>query len=155
MIRFGMTFVIVFIVWLFIVHTIDLANFIFGIGISVIVTLVTWEFFTEERNKMIFNIKNWGRFLLYLAVLFYVQVLSHLSVSKRIITGRVNPAIVRVPTRFRTDLGKTLFGNSVTMTPGTLTLDLDKKSFYIHTIGHRKGERIGRLFEKYGIGVTE
>jgi multicomponent Na+:H+ antiporter subunit E len=155
MIRFGLTFIIVFIVWLFIVHTIDLANFIFGIGISVIVTLITWEFFSEERNRMLFSIRNWARFLVYATALFYVSLLSHLAVSKRIITGRVNPAIVRVPTGFRTDLGKTLFGNSVTMTPGTLTLEIDDKSFYIHTIGHKKGERIGRLFEKYGMGVTE
>ena len=153
--RFGLTFIIVFIVWLFIVHTIDLANLVFGAGIAIIVTLVTWEFFSEERNRMLFSIRSWSRFIVYLSALLYVSIISHLSVSWRVITGRVNPAIVKVPTGFRTDLGKTLFANSVTMTPGTLTLAVDGKSFYIHTIGYRKGEKIGRLFEKYGMGVTE
>ncbi len=153
--RFVMTFIIVYIVWIFLVHTLDTLELLTGAAISLVVTFVTREFFTEERrHRMIFNPMNWLRVIGYTALFIYAEAVSHIDVMKRVFTGNVRPAIIRVPTRFRSDLGKTLVANSITLTPGTLTLEAGKDLF-VHTINYRKDYKIGKIFEKYGIGVTE
>ena len=83
-----------------------------------------------------------------------LEIWGNLDVAYRIITGRIKPAMVSVPTRFKTDIGKTLIGNSITLTPGTLTVKAGE-TMMIHTIGYNKKQQIGKLFERFGIGVTE
>ncbi len=153
--RFIFTFIIIYIIWIFLVHTLDYGELLVGAGISVLVTLATYEFFTEERHRMIFNPVNWLRFLAYIIVLLYAETVSHIDVAYRVLTGRIRPAIVKVPTEFRTALGKTLVSNSITLTPGTLTLEAGRDSLYVHTIGYDRKKEIGKIFERFGTGVTE
>ena len=48
----------------------------------------------------------------------------------------INPGIVKMPTGLKTDLGITLLADSITLTPGTLSVDIDEKNndLYIHWI---------------------
>ena len=62
--------------------------------------------------------------------------------------------MVSVPTKFRTDIGKTLIGNSITLTPGTLTVKAGK-TMLIHWIAYNKKKQVGKIFERFGTGVTE
>jgi len=60
---------------------------------------------------------------------------ANVDVAKRIISGNINPGIVKFHPRLRTDEGKTLLADSITLTPGTLTVDIDEEGyFYIHWI---------------------
>jgi multicomponent Na+:H+ antiporter subunit E len=57
------------------------------------------------------------------------------DVAKRVITGKINPGIVKFNPRLKTDMGRTMLANSITLTPGTLTVDIDEEgTFYIHAI---------------------
>lgn len=74
------------------------------------------------------------------ALLLYVWALirSNLQVAWEIVTPglRLTPAIVRVPNNTRTDLETMLLANMITMTPGTLTLEVDRRTrdLYVHTL---------------------
>ena len=46
----------------------------------------------------------------------------------------IKPGIVKVKTTLKTDIGKTFLANSITMTPGTITIDIIDDEFYIHWI---------------------
>jgi multicomponent Na+:H+ antiporter subunit E len=47
----------------------------------------------------------------------------------------INPGIVKIKTRLKTDAGITALANSITLTPGTLTVDLTDDGFlYVHWI---------------------
>jgi multicomponent Na+:H+ antiporter subunit E len=46
----------------------------------------------------------------------------------------IKPGIVKVKTTLKTDIGKTFLANSITMTPGTITVDIIDDEFYIHWI---------------------
>ena len=52
--------------------------------------------------------------------------------------GRIRPALVRVPLHTSDELSITGTGNSVTLTPGTLTVVADPKHLLIHTIDRTK-----------------
>ena len=78
-----------------------------------------------------------GRFVLYLFGPFLVALVqANLDVAMRVITGKINPGIVRIPTGLASDGALTLLANSITLTPGTLTVDVNDESreLYVHWI---------------------
>ncbi|MBW2967612.1 Na+/H+ antiporter subunit E [Candidatus Woesearchaeota archaeon] len=80
-------------------------------------------------------------FLVYLiGPFFYYMAKANIDVAYRVITGRIKPGIVKIKTDLKTDAGVTMLANSITLTPGTLTVDIDEKSndLYVHWINVKK-----------------
>ncbi len=51
----------------------------------------------------------------------------------RVVTGKIRPGIVKVDPGLSTNVARTLLADSITLTPGTLTVDVDDAGvFYIH-----------------------
>lgn len=73
-------------------------------------------------------------------IIFYIQqvILSNLRVAYDILTPThyMRPGVVAVPLDAKTDMEITLFANLMTLTPGTLSLDLseDRTILYVHTM---------------------
>ena len=63
-------------------------------------------------------------------------VKANISVIPRVIGPRhaIDPAMVSVRTRARSDLGKAVFANSITLTPGTVTVDVDGDRLKVHAL---------------------
>ncbi|MEM0359996.1 MAG: Na+/H+ antiporter subunit E [Candidatus Diapherotrites archaeon] len=83
------------------------------------------------------NPKRWGLFLFYVfAVFFPALIKANLDVAWRVITGKINPGIVRISPKLKTDFGMTMLADSITLTPGTLSVSIDdkKKELYVHSI---------------------
>ncbi|MCL2146624.1 MAG: Na+/H+ antiporter subunit E [Synergistaceae bacterium] len=60
---------------------------------------------------------------------------ANVDVAKRIIFGNINPGIIKFHPKLRTEEGRTFLADSITLTPGTLTVDIDEEGyFYIHWI---------------------
>ena len=110
---------------------------IFGIVLSIIVGFVGKNVFVKEKNVRMLNPVRWFIFLGYLIGPFFVSLAkANLDVAYRVITGKINPGIVRISPDLKTDLGITMLANSITLTPGTLSVDIDeeKNDLYIHWI---------------------
>jgi multicomponent Na+:H+ antiporter subunit E len=80
--------------------------------------------------------RKWWLFLRYVFGPFAVGLaLANLDVAKRVITGEINPGIVKFNPRLKTEMGRMMLANSITLTPGTLTVDIDDDGiFYVHAI---------------------
>jgi multicomponent Na+:H+ antiporter subunit E len=65
-----------------------------------------------------------------------VQVLkANIAVIGAILSSRApNPAVARVQARAKTDLGMAIFANSITLTPGTVTVDVDAGVLLVHAL---------------------
>lgn len=89
--------------------------------------------------RKLLNPRRWVQFLIYLIGPFlFAMFRANLDVAYRVITGRIKPGIVRISPGLKSDLAATLLGNSITLTPGTLTVDIDRENnFYIHWINVR------------------
>jgi len=61
---------------------------------------------------------------------------SNIEVARIVLTPSlpVNPGIVKLKTRLENDYDKLLLANAITLTPGTITLDLDGEDIYIHIL---------------------
>ncbi|MFW5660033.1 MAG: Na+/H+ antiporter subunit E [Oceanicaulis sp.] len=46
----------------------------------------------------------------------------------------IKPVVVRVPSARGSDLAKTTFANSITLTPGTVTVEVEKSGFLVHAL---------------------
>lgn len=73
-------------------------------------------------------------FLVYIPAFLWEMIKSNLDVAYRVLHPRIpiNPGIVKVPVTLQSNYGKTILANSITLTPGTLTLDVKGQNFYVH-----------------------
>lgn len=75
--------------------------------------------------------------ILYALGPFFLEMAkANLDVAYRVITGRIRPGIVRAKSGQTTDVGTMLLANSITLTPGTLTVAIDEETndLYVHVI---------------------
>jgi multicomponent Na+:H+ antiporter subunit E len=79
---------------------------------------------------------------LYLPWLFKEIVLSNLAVAKVILspTLPIHPRIIRVSASQKTHVGQVIYANSITLTPGTVTLDVRDGKFLVHALTTESAE---------------
>ena len=95
--------------------------------------------------------------VLYLGVFSFELVKSNLDIAKRVLTPSlpINPGVVRVKTTLNSPMARLILANSITLTPGTLTLDIKEDMLYIHFVHideddvEAYAKSIVRKFEKY------
>jgi multicomponent Na+:H+ antiporter subunit E len=146
---FVITLFLVFMAWIALTLSLSPDELVLGLMVSLIITVISHKVLHPDRPAVIFNPMRWGGMLVYMAVFLYVEILSHVDVVKRVFTGKVRPAIVEIRTGIGSDSGKMVLGNSITLTPGTLTLRVGGNRMFIHTIGYDRKRRIGELFERF------
>lgn len=143
-----------FLFWLLLSGHGELLILGFGILSALIVTLVLRKMDRIDREIIAFT--PGLRVISYFGWLLWQVVLSNIDVARRIWNPAlpIRPCWQRLDTSVSTPLEKTLYANSITLTPGTLTTDVREDHFMIHSLTPegieelRKGEmeeRIRRL----------
>ncbi|MFQ5784457.1 MAG: Na+/H+ antiporter subunit E [Alphaproteobacteria bacterium] len=76
------------------------------------------------------------RFLPYLPWLAWQIVLANIDVIRRVLDPAlpIDPAIRWVPASQRTDLGRVIYANSITLTPGTVSTDVESDRIQVHAL---------------------
>jgi len=104
----------------------------------------------------------WVRFVVYLFGPFLVAMAkANIDVALRVITGKIRPGIVKVNIGLTNDISTTLLANSITLTPGTLTVDVDEeeRALYIHWINVTNetpaGSELYGSFEEWARRIAE
>jgi len=118
----------------------SLYELLFGAILSLIVGFIARTIFIKDSYRMA-NPVRWIIFLAYIIGPFFIALAkANIDVAYRVITGKINPGIVKISTDIKTDLGITMLANSITLTPGTLTVDIDEESndLYVHWINVKK-----------------
>ena len=120
-------------VWVLITGHFDVINFFVGFAFSYIAIWVS----LGQRSKS----KYFKKLPALIAFFFYFLwefLKANFYVFYDIVTLKhyMNPAIIAVPLSVKTEMEITLFANLITLTPGTLSLDVssDKKVIYVHTM---------------------
>lgn len=113
---------------------------IIGIILSLIVGFIARTILVKDNYRMV-NPKRWILFVWYIIGPFFAAMIkANIDVAFRVITGKINPGIVKISPNLKTDLGITMLANSITLTPGTLSVDIDedKNDLYVHWINVKK-----------------
>ena len=147
MLAYGITTILCFIIYLLLTtgSGTDLwlwsyEEIFIGIILSIIVGAVSGKILVKKNLRMA-NPARWLKFIAYVFGPFFVGMAkANVDVAYRVITGKINPGIVKISPNLKTDLGITLLANSITLTPGTLSVDIDEENndLYIHWINVKK-----------------
>ncbi len=131
----------------------SLEELVFGIAVSLIVASLVDHVLCRKDDYRMMNPLRWIIMLIYSIPLFIEMAKANLDVAYRVITGKIEPAIVKIDPDLETDLGITFLANSITLTPGTLTVDVDdeESELYIHWIkmGEDPTENIAGRFVRW------
>lgn len=139
-------FAVSFVIWYllswpydFQARTMDWPMFIAGAIFALVASILFVEVFTRSPGKMLSPVRYFWA-LCYAPVLFFYMLVANLDVVYRVVHPKmpIKPGIVKVKTRLKSESGRTALANSITLTPGTLTVDItDEGYLYIHWINVR------------------
>lgn len=150
-----MVFLILFAIWLVFSGHFDALHLALGLACSGLVAVFSSELLFPETLSSRTAVTAW-RVVRYLPWLLYQIVLANLHIVYLVCRpGQLRPQIVRFKTGLTSDLAKVVFGNSITLTPGTITMDIHDGEFTVHAVSDqaarslRNGEmerRVGHAF---------
>lgn len=153
---FAWLFGITFVLWLALTSQFNLPELISGCVVCLVVSLLAAHIYSTLGLPPI-SIKRILFLLLYIIVLFTEVIKANFDVAYRVLHPRmpIKPGIVVIKTSLKSDIAKLVLANSITLTPGTFTLDVIGDELLIHWINVRAEDievatkLIGGRFERY------
>ena len=106
-----------------------------GLLFATVIALFLREIYPQRPQRLL-DPRRWFWLALYVPYFFYYCLRANLDVAYRVLHPDVpiRPGIIKVRTSLQSDLAKTFLANSITLTPGTLTVDIEGQDLYIHWI---------------------
>lgn len=147
-------FLLLYILWILFTYSLEWQELVCGFAVSLIVMYMIGNYTEFKVVDTFFDPFKMAGFFVYLIVFLLIEIRSHLSVAWSVVTGRINPAIVKVVPEFESEFGRAFFANSITLTPGTVSVSIGK-NLYVHCLDYRRGDKIGSSFIKYGRRVVD
>ena len=162
------TFLILSAFWLLLSGIFDAMHLTLGALCCLLVSLISHDLLFEEskeesKAKRSRLAASW-RFAFYVPWLLWQIFLANLHVAYLALHPRagdlIDPRIIRFPSKLKTDIAKVTLANSITLTPGTITIHIAGDDFFVHAIdekaagdlpGDLPGEmeaRIARVLER-------
>ncbi len=154
------------VLWLFVRGvelTVDavVGEFLIGIAVGLPVAYLFRRLYSEGIDLRA-AVQSVPYAVLYAIVFVREIVVANFDVAYRVLApgDQIEPQVIFVPLRVETDLGVTTIANSITITPGTLTLDHDQEenALYVHVIDGRDVGAIVdpiRTWEDYALVIFD
>ncbi|HIE32297.1 MAG TPA: cation transporter [Methanosarcinales archaeon] len=132
--HFIATYLIVLTFWILLSAHFDVFHVGAGIACSAVVAYASHDLMFKDTEKH--RLTKTLRFIAYLPWLIYQIVLANIDVAKRALAPSmpIDPQVVTFKTILRSDVARTTLANSITLTPGTVTIDIVDDVFYVHAI---------------------
>ena len=111
------------------------AELIIGAIIALVIAALVKNRYLK-RNLRMLNPVRWFIWVIYLFPFMFAMAQANIDVAYRVLTGKINPAIVKISPNLKNDMSLTILANSITLTPGTLSIDVDEETndLYVHWI---------------------
>lgn len=127
-------FIVLYLLWILIAGA-DTSELILGGVVAFIVSYILADYVNASLGigtiiKVILFIA------LFIPTLIVELIKANIDVARRVLNPNLplNPGFVKIPTEIKSDVGKLTLANSITLTPGTLSIDADDENVYIHWI---------------------
>ncbi len=136
--------IFLFFVWIIFNGRLTVETALIGALVSVCIYFFICKFMGYSVKIDIFALRNAGFMFRYFAILAVEIVKANFSVVKMIMSSRydVEPAIVSFDTDFKTDSARVMLANSITLTPGTITVSVEGDRFTVHCLDKSLAEGI-------------
>ena len=112
-----------------------------GAAVSILVAIFSARFFIHGKAFYLYNPAKFLVMFFYSCIIFMWELIkANVDVAFRALNPKlpVNPGIVKIPVNVESEYGLSMVANSITLTPGTITLDTVEQDgqnyFYVHWI---------------------
>jgi len=130
---------ILFGLWLLLSGKYDWFHISLGVISVFIVTLLQlrinkYLYYQKKISKE--NSLSWGRLLIYIPWLIWQVIIASLQVAYVVLHPKmpINPSLLKFKTKLPNIAARVILGNSITLTPGTLTINIDDDEFLVHAL---------------------
>lgn len=149
-------FIISFIFWLLLTWSAEPGSVIVGLAVALLTSIFFGKYYFHGVNKLLQP----GRYfwlVIYLFVFVWECLKANFDVAYRVLHPKmpIRPGIVRVPLTTASPFARMMLANSITMTPGTIAVDIVDDNMYVHWIYIRSEDpveytkRVSGRFEFY------
>ena len=137
-------FFILYALWLILNGRITLEICLLGLAITALIYFFICKFMDFSIKKDLRLMRNAGYAMAYLVVLLKEIFLSNFRVMAIILFKRIpiTPALTEVRIDLRSQMAKTILANSITLTPGTITVEVTGDVFVVHCLSSEMIEGI-------------
>lgn len=170
--RFIYIFILSFIMWILLAIgetsiKVSVEEVIAGVFVALVVAGFCVYLSDNNDNGVGFKFSRIIAFIIYIPVFLVELLKANISMAKICYSKKINvePLIIKIPTALKEDLSLTILANSITLTPGTITVDIANEGgenfLYIHWIdkGDAKEEEFAETikgsFEPYIRRISE
>jgi len=133
--RFIVNWFFLMIVWIAFTTSFATQEILTGLFVTMVISFFTIPLFTCCTLSILAPKR--VLFMIYYLLIFTRELIkSNFDVARRVLTPSlpINPGIVKFKTKLTTDYAKMVLANSITLTPGTLSIDIIDNTFYVHWI---------------------
>lgn len=137
-VRIVITTVYLMVGWILFTGTLSSFSIFLGFIFSFFIAFLTYSIFIEKeevaRRALIPRVYF---IFIYLIILVFKIYIASFKMISAVISGNINPRIVHFRTRLRSEFARVILANSITLTPGTITIDLDEDHLVVHWLDAR------------------
>lgn len=129
-------YVFYFLVWVIFNGQITLEITVFGLAVAAVVYAFTCRFLDWSPAKDLILIKKGGRLLAYAGLLIWEIIKANMAMIRMTIAPDIepDPVIVKIHTKLQSKTARVLLANSITLTPGTITVSLEDDELMVHCL---------------------
>lgn len=147
----GLLFILLLTFWFILSFKVTIVIAIIGFVVSVMVVFFNYDliFNNQEISKLTF------RTIMRFFVLFFILISniakSNIEVAKIVLSKKmpIEPGFVKIKQNLKKELNQALFANAITLTPGTLTVDMNHDEIIVHgLVKHKVKDLEGSRLEK-------
>ena len=131
-----------FLVWIIFNGAITTEILIFGVVVAFLMFGFVCKFMDYSLRKEVLLIKRSGYFVLYLINLLIEIIKAYVSVCHFVLYGteQIEPVMVSFHTTLKSRLARVILANSITLTPGTITVSLHGDEVIVHCLDRSLAE---------------
>lgn len=149
-------------IWIVFSGQFDAFHLTLGALSAAFVTAISSSFLFVDRSQGLGErLQQIVRLPVYFLWMLYQILLSNIHILKLALSPgglpEVEPSLIRIKTNLKTDFGKWMLANSITLTPGTITISIEGDELLIHSISKvttsgvlddSMERKIARIFER-------
>ena len=123
-------FILLFLVWIGLTNSLDVQELLVGAMVAFVVA----KYFTKDSKMSLRGLTI--KYLKFTPIFVKNLVQSNIEVAKIVLNPKlpINTGVVKLKTKLTNDHDKLILANAITLTPGTITLELDNNELYVHVL---------------------
>lgn len=137
-------FVLLFAFWMILTGSLHPENIIGGVLASGLVVFLSKDLLLRKVERPAITSSTLVQGVIYIVNLVVAIIIANIDIAIRVLSPSmpISPGVIKFNSAVEKDMTRVLFANSITLTPGTLTLDVGDGNFVVHGLTRDHAEKV-------------